>query len=274
VTTGFVHVDSIADPYRELVVLESRLPDATLDGRVDGYYWCVAVGTEQLLALGGPEALRAVCEVVEDAVVGGQPGALCLISSDPADLSGERLLRWRETLRPVLRPGYPGRLDMLFWPKSAFSRPVRLFEGMPAPAAARSVLTYGEEPEGPELPLEWATDPDTATELGFVLEADKIPPDVAGAVAAVVHAWAVSARHAALFDVEGPREVTATPLAVEGSTVRWAVRGPEPLGRAVVLLLRSALQDLARELERGALPEAGPVGFARLVVSPLGAAGQ
>ena len=60
VTHGFVHVDGLADPYG-IVVENSRFPGTDLSGRVEGYYWCLALGEAQVAGAGRRPCARPAC---------------------------------------------------------------------------------------------------------------------------------------------------------------------------------------------------------------------
>ena len=190
VSTGYVHADSLADPYGQLVVMQSRLRSAEMAGRVDGYYWTVALGHEHLRPVGGPDVLRrdGLCEVVTEIDVGGAPGLLCQLTRDPRRLTEDRVRAWRDVLAPVLRPGFPGRFDMLWSRLAGLSRPVWLFEGMPTPAATTGILCYDEVVEPPDILLDWQAGEGSAElDLGLALDAE-VTPTFIDCMTAVVRA--------------------------------------------------------------------------------------
>ena len=267
-THGFVHVDTVADPYGELVVGTSRFPAAGLAGRVEGYYWTLALGAEQVAALGGGAAVRdsGACEVVRPIDVGGEPGLLCQVTSDPADLTAAAVLAWRALLEPLLRPGIPGRLDDLS-PGMPLARPVWLFEGPPAPALAASVLVHGSAP--PPLTIEVAGEIPTSAALACSLTTSGTGGrDVVAAVEGAVGAWSRAARAGLLSGVGEPLAVTASPITAEDGDLRWRLTCTSAIPPAASSLLISALQVLHDELNRpGGVTPVGPA-LVRFSISP------
>lgn len=247
-THGFVHVDGLADPYGTVVVEHSRFPGADLAGRVEGYYWCLALGEAQVAGLGGPDAVRAtgLCDEVVPIDVGGGPGLLCRLTQDSADLTEARVRAWREYLLPVLRPGIPGRLDDLDRGGS-LSRPLWLYEGPPAPADAPSILVHGallppltlpvEAPEGAVASLDCELAVSSVTER-----------DVAKAVEGAVGAWCRSITAGVLVGDHDAVEVTSSPVSAEEGMLRWRLDAATPVSPEAVSLLVAVLQSLHDQL--------------------------
>jgi hypothetical protein len=248
VTHGFVHVDGLADPYGTVVVEHSLFPGADLAGRVEGYYWCLALGEAQVASVGGPEGMLStgLCDTVTAIDVGGRPGLLCRLTEDPADLTEDRVRAWRDHLLPLLRPGIPGRLDDLDRGGS-LSRPLWLYEGPPAPADAPSILVHGAPPAPLTLSVEA---PESAvTSLDCELTVTSVTErDVAVAVAGAVGAWCRSIAAGALVGDPRPVEVTSSPVAAEGDTLRWRLDAAAPVSPAAVSLLVAVLQSLHDQL--------------------------
>ena len=266
-THGFVHVDTVADPYGDLVVAPSRFPDAGLTGRVEGYYWALALGPEQVEALGGAQSLRdaGVCEEVRTLDVGGEAGLLCEVTSEPAALTAEALLAWRALLEPLLRPGIAGRLDHLA-PGMPLSRPVWLFEGPPAPALAASVLVHGSR--APRGTLAAAGEAPSACVLDCSLTTSGAGgADLVAAVEGAVGAWGRAARAGALHGVDAPLAVTSTPVAVADADVRWRLTCETPIPPAASRLLVAVLEVLHDELNRPGGVAPAQAELVRLVLS-------
>jgi hypothetical protein len=206
VTTGYVHIDSIADPYTEIVTAQSRLSDDRFDAEVHGYYWAVGLTAGHVERLGGTESVRrsAPCERID--TVRGAAGAgatlLAVLTESPSDLDPDRVLAWRRFLSPVLRRGYPIGLEDIG--TGPLKRPLWLFEGDPVPRRTPFVLRHGhpstasvavvigDTVEDPERPLCWLYPGPS-----FDRERDH------GRVAAVVNAWFVTGSVGLLSGVDG-----------------------------------------------------------------------
>jgi hypothetical protein len=247
-THGFVHVDGLADPYGTVVVEHSRFPGADLAGRVEGYYWCLALGEAQLAGLGGPDAVRAIglCDEVVTIDVGGAPGLLCRLTADPADLTEERVRAWREYLLSVLRPGIPGRLDDLDR-GGALSRPLWLYEGPPAPADAPSILVHGAPAPALTMPVEAPEGPVTSLDCELAVSS-VTERDVAKAVEGAIGAWCRSITAGVLEGDHDAVEVTSSPVSAEEGVLRWRLDAATPVSPEAVSLLAAVLQSLHDQL--------------------------
>lgn len=206
VETGFVHVDSIPDPYKTVVAHESRLNDDRFNVEVHGYYWAVLLSGGHLERLGGAARVRreAPCVRVEPVGVGGGEGLLCVLTESPLELDAERVVKWREFLLPVLQAGYPSGWEEIGERGMALQRPVWLFEGDPVPRLTRIQLAFRER-ETDLLPVEWspwAEDPERPTcwlYPGPGFDRERHP----GVVNAVINAWFVTGTRGKLLEVEG-----------------------------------------------------------------------
>jgi hypothetical protein len=248
VTNGFVHVDGVADPYGDLVVEQSRFPDAGLAGRVEGYYWCLALGEPQLAMLGGEDAVRTagLCEELRGLDVGGRDGLLCRLTTDPAGLTEDRVRAWRDLLEPLLRPGIPGRLDDLA-PGGPLARPLWLYEGPPAPAEAPSVLVHGADLPPTTMEVVAPEGPADALACVLTVEGDR-ERDVAAAVEGAVGAWCRALGAGVLATVDAAVEVHQSAVTVDGDVLRWRLDSAAPLEPAAVRLLVASLQVLHDQL--------------------------
>lgn len=244
VTHGFVHVDGLADPYGTVVVEHSLFPGADLAGRVEGYYWCLALGEAQVASLGGPEAMLStgLCDTVTAIDVGGRPGLLCRLTADPACLTEDRVRAWRDHLLPLLRPGIPGRLDDLDRGGS-LSLPLWLYEGPPAPADAPSILVHGAPPPPLTFEVEAPAGEVTSLDCELTVSPDA-GRDVAAAVEGAVGAWCRSLGAGVLVGVDQTVEVTSSPVTAEGNVLRWRLDAAAPVSPAAVSLLVAVLQAL------------------------------
>jgi hypothetical protein len=212
VLTGFVHVDSIEDPYTTIVDMESKLSDGRFDVEVHGYYWAVMMTGSHIERFGGM-ASAVNGAPVESAETLGESAIFRLVD-DPLSLTAEHFTKWRTFLSPVLRAGFPGELRScsryLNRPRAnVLTHPVWLFEGPPVPW-----VTWFELPpvdyefmldlvEGVEL-----NDPDWPT-CSLEIGDDMDPGSHAELAAAVVRAWKLTGQ-AGKFQGTGARlhEVT------------------------------------------------------------------
>ena len=105
VETGFVHVDSIADPYSQIVSFDPRLSRNQMEVEVFGYYWAVLLTTGHLERLGGAD--RVARDVIHTLDVARGPAVLCVLTRSPLDLDEDRVLAWREFLFPCCEPATP-----------------------------------------------------------------------------------------------------------------------------------------------------------------------
>jgi hypothetical protein len=268
VQTGFVHVDSIADPYTEVVARDARLSADAFDVEVHGYYWAVLLTEGHLDRLGGVSRVRRAAPCARLAPAGA--GLLCVLTESPLELDEERVLAWRAFLAPVLRAGYPQGREDVGVPPGPLARPVWLFEGEPVPETTRFVLAHGHDPVGGRLPLVWSdavADPDRLTCWLYPDAAyDRARHD--GAVEAVVHAWGVTGALGGLSDVDGHLGgVTGVTWDTDDSgtdALAWQVDvGPCADAAAPVQRLADALRDLAAVLAE----DAGGPPFARLRIA-------
>jgi hypothetical protein len=209
VETGFVDVDSIADPYTKVMVETARLAGDEFAREVHGYYWAVLLTQEHLAALGGLVALRdrSPCAVVEEIVTDHGPAALCRLTESPLDLDAERLLAWRRFLQPVLRPGYPGWQDHVGVRRAPLHRPVWLFEGAPVPDGTSQTLTGGLKSDQPVPAVDYGVVGDPERPICLLYPGDGFDRTVhTELVEAIVGAWAAAGRLGLLYEVAGSIE--------------------------------------------------------------------
>ena len=257
VLTGFVHVDSTADPYTEVVTAPSRLSADRFDVEVHGYYWAVLLTDEHLERLGGMSRTRreAPCARVEPLRVKGGQGLLCVLTDSPLDIGAEAMLSWREFLLPVLRAGYPSGWEDIAEVGTPLHRPLWLFEGAPAPRLIRLVLEKRDS-IGAHLTVDWLDrreDPAWLTCLlypGRQFDRELHP----SAVAAVVNAWFVTGLHGRLLNVEGVlNRVTAPTYQADDRGDQALVWGVDPgtcEPSALIDRLAAALSELGGVLGR------------------------
>ena len=252
VATGFVHVDTVADPYSEVVARPTRLSEDRFDVEVHGYYWAVLLTAGHLDRLGGVTRVRreAPCAAVED--VGrpsGGPAVLCLVTDSPLDLDHERVRAWRRFLAPVLRAGYPEGRENVGVHLTPLGRPLWLFEGEPVPATTRFVLAHGHRPGGRPVPVEWSSTVDDPERPACWLHPGPAAGDAdLGAVAAVVRAWFATGAAGRLWGVEGRlhwvSDVTADTDPAGRRGLVWQVDLGDADREGAVGLLAAALGDL------------------------------
>lgn len=204
VQTGFVHCDSIADPYTRVVTSYSRLCADDFSAEVHGYYWAVLLTGGHLERLGGSKRVReeSPCATVESVKVGDADGVLCVLSESPLDMSEQLVREWRDFLAPLRRPGYPGYRENLG--KADTGRPLWLFEGELVPGGTTFVLSRGDDSEGPPLEVVWSgvvQDPERPT--FWLYPTEGFDPEHAAVVDAVVNAWYVTGLQGKLAGVEG-----------------------------------------------------------------------
>jgi hypothetical protein len=207
VLTGYVHVDSIPDPYTAVMTDSSRLSADSFDVEVHGYYWAVLLTDGHVQRLGGSSRVKreAPCWRVENLSLGDRQGMLCILTESPTELDPERLVAWRAFLSPTLRAGYPVGFEDIGQRSTSFHRPLHLYEGPPVPEGVRFVLQFDHEPTGRPLPVDCADevqDPDWPTCWLYP------GPDFDGErhsalVEAVVNAWVTAGMAGQLFEVEG-----------------------------------------------------------------------
>lgn len=205
--TGFVHVDTIADPYSAVVTQESELKGDGLDFEVYGYYWAVALKTGHLERLGGVARVRreAPCARIET-IEGPGHGLVCVLTESPLDMSVETVVAWRNYLQPVLRPGYAAGWEDIGARHTPLARPIWLFEGVPAPRFCRTYF-QGKRPlsDPTTFAVEWADvvdDPEAPT--CWLYPGKAFDPDIHfDVVAAAVRAWAMTGRAGQLYGTNG-----------------------------------------------------------------------
>jgi len=206
VGSGFVHVDSIPDPYSEVVARVPRLSDDDFAVEVHGYYWAVLLSVGHLDRLGGGPRVRreAPCTRVEE--VGDGSRLLCVLSDSPLAMDAGRVVAWREFLAPVLRSGYPtGWEDVGSQHPTPLSRPLWLFEGDPAPRATTAVLQSGVDTGIAPVPVQWLSsvqDPERPT-CWLYPGPDFDRQRHSGVVSTVVRAWFLTGALGRLHDVDG-----------------------------------------------------------------------
>jgi hypothetical protein len=207
VLTGYVHVDSIPDPYTAVMTDSSRLSADSFDVEVHGYYWAVLLTDGHMQRLGGSSRVRreAPCWRVESLSLDDRQGMLCILTESPTELDPERLMAWRAFLSPTRRAGYPVGLEWIGELGTPFHRPLHLYEGPPVPEGVRFVLQFREEPTGRPLPVDRADDvqdPERPTcwlYPGPDFDGERHPV----LVGAVVNAWTAAGMAGQLFEVEG-----------------------------------------------------------------------
>jgi hypothetical protein len=256
VLTGYVHLDSIPDPYSAVMTETSRLSTDGFDAEVHGYYWAVLLTDGHLERLGGvSKVLReAPCQRVERLELGDRRGLLCVLTESPTELDPERLVAWRTFLSPTLRCGYPTGYEEIGQRGTPLYRPVHLFEGPPVPEGIRFVLRGEDEPAGPPLRVDSAgdvQDPEWPTcwlYPGPCFDRERDP----ALVNAVVNAWFVTGVQGELFEVDGllHRSTAATWETDDAGTeaLVWQVDpgGCDP--KAAIERLAAALSELASVL--------------------------
>jgi hypothetical protein len=207
VTTGFVHIDSIADPYSKIVTEVSKISDDDFSQQIHGYYWAVLLTDGHLDRLGGLAAVRAQAPCAEVKVVESPQGeaALCVLTDSPLDIDAERIVAWRRFLLPILRPGYPGSHGGAGVPGAPLHRPVWLFEGPPVPAGTRRLLSFPSTPDHLPIPrLGYGAVGDPERPVCLLYPGEGFDPDLHfGLVQAVVKAWATAGRLERLHEVKG-----------------------------------------------------------------------
>lgn len=267
VGTGFVHVDSIPDPYTELITSQSRLSDDQFLSEVHGYYWVVVLTAGHIERLGGRERIRrkAPCVSVQPLATAQGEALLCRLTDDPLLAGAREYLEWREFLRPVLRPGYPsGREGIGYYNMAA---PCWIFEGEPTLEITRFILSRGDSPQRELIPVvreSRVNDPERPSI--WIYPADGFVPDQhEGVTAASVRAWCLAASTGQLAGVD----VRARGF----SGINWE---RDDQGNAA-MVLQIELEEFDRSLDRlSALltalsdalsePDAGGL-FARVVVA-------
>lgn len=257
VETGFVHVDSIADPYSEIVSFDPRLSRNSMDVEVFGYYWAVVLTAGHLDRLGGADRVvcDAPCDVVQKLDRTSGAGFLCVLTASPLDLDQDRVLAWREFLLPVLRTGYPGLWENVGVAGTPLGRAVLIFENDPVVEGTRFMLQHGHQPRHPVLPTEWADeveDPEAPTLWcypGPDFDRDVHP----GAVNAIINAWYVIGLHGQLWETPGTlRHATGATWDTDDDNVEaltWQVDTGTCDPSAAIRLLVVALSDLLATLD-------------------------
>lgn len=261
VHTGYVHPDSIADPYGKVVTECSRVSEDDFRSSVHGYYWAVLLTEGHLERLGGRKAVLAgaPCERVEDVGEAGREAVLCVLTRSPQEMDSDRVKRWRQFLLPVLRPGYPGCLEYVGrspGERIPLTRPVWLFEGTPTPGGlagdTMGALLGGRLPEPPgsvptAMPMEWATDPATgafsalAVDLGPAFSEERH----LAVVEAVVRAWEMTAQLRKLPEVPDIALGRVEDVAVRADERSIDVRLSNPMPTAAMERLGYVLSGLA-----------------------------
>jgi hypothetical protein len=231
VLTGYVHVDSIADPYTEVVTSRSRLGDDDFQKDVHGYYWAVLLTERHIEVLGGTHRIKsqAPCAIVEEMSDGGRPAVLCVLTQSPQLLEEEGVLEWREFLQPLLRAGYPvADPSEVGQHASPLGRPVWLYEGPPVATRIHFILTRGDEPQTEDVvSLGWSgrLTPGNRFTCRLFTTRDQRRQDteIAGEVAAVVRAWFTAGFLGRLFGVDGTfHYISDVDVDEEGlSTLSW-----------------------------------------------------
>ena len=166
VDTGFVHVDSIGDPYRKVIVDGSVGCSNNWSDEVPGYYWAVLLTSGHIEKLGGSKRVlrEAPCYRAER-LDGARPAIYCQLTENPSQITGEGMIAWREFLLPVLPPGYPeGTFHPIDPTHDIFTaeidkrwavRSMWLFEGQGA-VPVGPALNLASKGEGAiAVPIEW-----------------------------------------------------------------------------------------------------------------------
>ncbi len=221
--TGFVHVDSIADPYTE-IICQSHASSNDFERQVHGYYAALFLGPAHLEELGGRAQVisEAPCESVETV----DDGVLCRLNGSPLELTADDVRAWREYLAPTLRRGFPESSDMVGTPMTPLARPVWLFEGPPvAPHLRKSLLDGYVSPESVRQP-EPLLGPDSDHERVVVrvqLRAGHTP-GLVELVGSTIRAWATAGLAGRLHQIDGRLDsVTQRPSVTDDLTVEFDV---------------------------------------------------
>jgi SAM-dependent methyltransferase len=258
VSTGYVHVDTVADPYTAVVTDENRLTADRFGVEIHGYYWAVLLTDGHLAKLGGVSRVmrEAPCSRIRELDLGDRQGMLCVLSDSPLDMDTKQVLDWRAFLLPVLRSGYPSGLELVGRRRSPLHRPVWLFEGNPVPRLTASILTAGASPQSASLDIEWwdrAYEP--ARPACWLYPGPAFKPRLhTGPVQAVVQAWAVTGRNARLDGVEGVlggvSDVSWEEDEDGGQGLTWWVDIGTCEHKAAIRRLAAALTELGGSLGR------------------------
>lgn len=202
--TGFVHVDSVAEPFGA-VTRDSGLAVHDFTRQVHGYTWAVRLGAGHLRVLGGRAALDGVAAAVEDLA---DTAVLARLTEHASQMDEPAVRRWRQTLGPVLREGYPVGAEDVGVPGTPLARPLWLFEGAPVGEYVPDVLRFGDDADVEPVPVEMspaAADPDRPTFWLHPADGEEPSSTDTEAVRAVVGAWARTASAGRLHGLEDRR---------------------------------------------------------------------
>lgn len=237
---GYVHVDTIAHPYEQVMLERAGLRKWGPPAFVDGYYWALLLSPRQLARLGGMAAVGGEAPVEHVEKVGDH--LLCVLCEDPTQLGPAQVAAWRRFLQPVLIPGYPRPSEgHTNWP-----RPNWLQEGPSIPGATDTAIWGKQDPSPESWPVHRTGDP----------SGSRHRIDIAGLVEgrstegielahAAIRAWAIVGRTRGValqpvrFEVVGPIQGTAT-------GVTFTIETPDPT--VPLERLAKALQTVDTEL--------------------------
>jgi hypothetical protein len=205
VLTGYVHLDSVDDPYTKIVTGYHRMSDDDFAVEVHGYYWTVLLTEGHIARLGGEEAVHeAPCASVEPVDTPTGRALLCTLTESPDHLDLPAIRRWEEFLRPLKRKGYPVQLGPLGKLGSPLHRPVWLVEGQAISRDTEQVLRGGPESGSlPGPPLRW--DGAASARLTCRLHPSELFDEEAdiGLTRGVVNAWRVRGLEGRLPEIVG-----------------------------------------------------------------------
>jgi hypothetical protein len=206
VESGFVHVDSIVDPYSQVVANLAGLSAEDFSAEVHGYYWAVLLTERHIHKLGGAVAIHreAPCAVIKDLDSASGRSVLCVLTESPLEIDAKRMIAWRHYLRPLLRVGYPGWQHDVGVRRAPLHRPVWLFEGTPVPGATKHLLSFGLQPTQAPPQIDYRTIKDPDSPICLLVPGERFDPAVHfDIVKAIVNAWCVTAQSSRLYDVKG-----------------------------------------------------------------------
>lgn len=254
VVTGFVAVDTGANPFEQRITRFMAQRSTAYDRHAIGYPWAVVLTAGHLAALGGRDRVVAEAPVAVVEEVAGDR-VLCVLTDRPTSLDEATVRAWREFLLPVLclgpvRSSQPGEAE-----------PRWLFEGTPVPAGTRVPLQRpaSQPRRGSGRPAVAPVEGLRSTAVTVVVAWAAPPtPDEAARWAAIVAAWTWAGRTAGLGDEPGRFASTAAPvLRPDGIEVEVDV-GTVPAAVALEHLSRT-LDLSTRELGTTAVKRFGTI---------------
>lgn len=207
VKTGFVHLDSIADPYSRIVTEFSRLSDDDFSCQIHGYYWAVLLTATHIEMLGGFRQIvrTAPCFRVEELNMGDSPCLIATMTESPLEIDVERINAWRRFLAPILRPGFPGPREAVGVRAMPLQRPVWLLEGSTVPSTVVDILQHGETTGYPVAKVEWVKSSEQPDSFTCWLHTGPAFDSTThlGLLNAIVNAWYVTGSVGHLADLGG-----------------------------------------------------------------------